>query len=257
MSPESIRVLTVDDNRAARMITSIVLRSASMSVTETTSGGWAIAELDERPDFDAIVADLHMADGSGVEFVRAVRARTDRAADVPIIVLATQSYAPQAEAATAAGADMVLTKPFRPDDLVGAIRSRVAARRHEPPSSGLAVDALALLDAFPFPAMILDAERTVLIGNAAYYELTDSGVDDRHVCCFEEMHADGEVAAGCPFEGAVACGRMQEGTVLEPGLGQLHVTVYPLDRSRTQGRQLYLHIARPVESAGSDQLTAT
>lgn len=76
----------------------------------------------ERPD--AVLLDVHLAQGHGVELLRQIR--SDPALDRVLVIM--QSGMNLAEEARAAGADDFLVKPYMPDTLINAIKSGLASR---------------------------------------------------------------------------------------------------------------------------------
>ena len=73
---------------------------------------------------DLVILDLGLPDGSGVDFIRAVRAWSS----VPIVVLSARVEEHDKVEALDAGADDYLTKPFGVAELLARVRA--ALRRH-------------------------------------------------------------------------------------------------------------------------------
>jgi two-component system KDP operon response regulator KdpE len=73
---------------------------------------------------DLVILDLGLPDGSGVDFIREVRAWTS----VPIVVLSARVEEHDKVEALDAGADDYLTKPFGVGELLARVRA--ALRRH-------------------------------------------------------------------------------------------------------------------------------
>jgi DNA-binding NtrC family response regulator len=95
-------------------------------VIEAESAQQAIACLGERR-FEVVVTDLSMPPGaSGLEVVRALRARQPSAA---AIVLTGQSTVTDCVDAMRAGANDFVAKPFHPESLADVIRSSVESMR--------------------------------------------------------------------------------------------------------------------------------
>jgi DNA-binding response OmpR family regulator len=83
------------------------------------SEGFDLANSD---DPDAMVIDLRLPDGDGLDLVRRVR-QQDGLRQIPIVVL-TAGYDPANEvAALTAGADAYLPKPFEPKDVEARLES--------------------------------------------------------------------------------------------------------------------------------------
>jgi CheY-like chemotaxis protein len=77
----------------------------------------------EHPD--AVLLDVHLAQGNGVELLREIR--LDHQLDQIVVIM--QSGMNLAEECKAAGANEFLVKPYMPDVLIGAIKKNLAARQ--------------------------------------------------------------------------------------------------------------------------------
>lgn len=77
-----------------------------------------------RESPDVLLLDVHLAQGSGLDFLRQMRA--DARFDGLIVLMA--SGMSLKDECLAAGANEFLLKPFMPDTLINAIRSLLASR---------------------------------------------------------------------------------------------------------------------------------
>ena len=116
--------LVVDDDPEVRRLFADVLRHAGLRVMEASSGNEAL-RLAESTELAFVVTDIEMADGDGWDLCRGLRASI-RATALPIVVV-TGVPLNQAEAAEAAGCDVVLQKPCSPTLLVATIRQLLAS----------------------------------------------------------------------------------------------------------------------------------
>lgn len=64
---ETRRVLLVDDNRALRAVTAVMLAAAGYDVTECASTAAAAEAIATQPLFDALVVDMRLGDGTGLD----------------------------------------------------------------------------------------------------------------------------------------------------------------------------------------------
>jgi two-component system KDP operon response regulator KdpE len=112
------RVLVVDDEPHIVRGLKIILRSAGYAVEAADTKAQALAALAARPP-DALVLDLVLPDGQGVELCRDVR----RWSRLPIIVLSAVGDEREKVRALDAGADDYVTKPFGTDELLARIRA--------------------------------------------------------------------------------------------------------------------------------------
>ena len=118
MSATAPRVLVVDDEPQIVRGLKIILRSAGYAVEAAENKADALALLAARPP-DALVLDLVLPDGEGVEVCRAVR----QWSRLPIVVLSAVGDEREKVRALDAGADDYVTKPFGTDELLARLRA--------------------------------------------------------------------------------------------------------------------------------------
>jgi two-component system KDP operon response regulator KdpE len=114
----SPRVLVVDDEPHIVRGLKIILRGAGYAVEAAETKAQAVAALAARPP-DALVLDLVLPDGQGVEICEDVR----RWSRLPIIVLSAVGDEREKVRALDAGADDYVTKPFGTDELLARLRA--------------------------------------------------------------------------------------------------------------------------------------
>jgi len=115
-----VRVLVVDDNRINRIVASKTLEALGAQAVAVDSGAAAI-EAVLQTDYDLVLMDVNMPEMDGLEATRRIRALAAPVGGVPIIALTADVMSHQHRAYTAAGMDGVVSKPFSPAQLVGAI----------------------------------------------------------------------------------------------------------------------------------------
>ena len=120
------RVLVVDDEPQILRALQTTLRGAGYEVVTATTAEEALASAAIRSP-DAVILDLVLPDGSGVEVCRELRTWTT----VPVLILSAVGEEREKVAALDAGADDYVTKPFGVDELLA--RLRAAMRRAGPP----------------------------------------------------------------------------------------------------------------------------
>ena len=125
MSAGDVRVLVVDDEPQIVRGLKVILGNAGYSVDEATTKQEALDAVSSRPP-DAIVLDLVLPDGDGVEVATEIR----RWSQVPIVVLSAMGDEHQKVRALDAGADDYVTKPFGSEELLARMRA-VLRRRSE------------------------------------------------------------------------------------------------------------------------------
>jgi two-component system KDP operon response regulator KdpE len=118
-------VLVVDDEPQILRALQTTLRGAGYEVVTATTAEEALASAAIRSP-DAVILDLVLPDGSGVDVCRELRTWTT----VPVLILSAVGEEREKVAALDAGADDYVTKPFGVDELLA--RLRAAMRRAAP-----------------------------------------------------------------------------------------------------------------------------
>jgi two-component system KDP operon response regulator KdpE len=118
MSADAPRILVVDDEAQIVRGLKIILRTAGYTVEAAGTKSEALALLGARPPA-ALVLDLVLPDGQGVEVCREVR----RWSRLPILVLSAVGDEREKVRALDAGADDYVTKPFGTDELLARLRA--------------------------------------------------------------------------------------------------------------------------------------
>ncbi len=127
-------VLVVDDEPAIRESLAFALRRDGFAIEEAA----ALRDAEQRgAGADLIILDLVLPDGSGLDFLRALRARSD----VPVIVLTSRDEETDRVVGLEMGADDYVLKPFSPREVVARVRAVLRRFRgdrppEEPPLEG-------------------------------------------------------------------------------------------------------------------------
>jgi RNA polymerase sigma factor (sigma-70 family) len=125
MKPASSMVFVVDDDLSMREALSSLLRSVGLNV-ETFASAREFQSY-KRPDCAAcLVLDVRMPGLSGLDLQQELRKSE---AALPVIFITGHGDIPMAVRAMKAGAVEFLSKPFRDEDLLDAIRQ--AIKQHE------------------------------------------------------------------------------------------------------------------------------
>jgi two-component system KDP operon response regulator KdpE len=133
------RVLVVDDEQQILRALRTSLRGAGYEVDTAETAEGALASAAMRPP-EAVILDLVLPDGSGVDVARELR----KWSTAPVIVLSAVGEEREKVAALDAGADDYVTKPVGIDELLA--RLRAVLRRTAPDAEpviqigGLTVD---------------------------------------------------------------------------------------------------------------------
>jgi len=120
-------VLVVDDDMRTVYALSNALSAKRLQVLTAADGQEALDELDRHPALDLVVIDVMMPRMDGLEAIRRVRAQP-RFRDLPIIALTATTMSDERERCLAAGASDHLAKPVDLGQLLGLLRTWLAAR---------------------------------------------------------------------------------------------------------------------------------
>ena len=126
MSADGARVLVVDDEPQIVRGLKVILGNAGYRVDEATTMKEALDSVSIRPP-DAVVLDLILPDGDGVDVATEIR----RWRQFPIVVLSAVGDERQKVRALDAGADDYVTKPFGSEELLARIRAVLRRRSEE------------------------------------------------------------------------------------------------------------------------------
>ncbi|NOU31701.1 MAG: response regulator, partial [Polyangiaceae bacterium] len=111
------RVLFVDDDEAMRGLMDMRLTNRGFSVKTASSAAAALEAIAQGP-FDAVVTDINMQGGTGLQLCRQVM---EARPNLPVILVTAFGSLASAIAAIRAGAYDFLPKPFELEQLVLAI----------------------------------------------------------------------------------------------------------------------------------------
>ncbi len=126
--PESLFVLIVEDDPTNRMLATRILTSAGMRFAEATDGEQTLIWLAEQTP-DLILMDLSLPGIDGWEVTRRLRTQPALQA-LPILAVSAHAMSGDRERAIAAGCNDYLTKPYRPAELIDAIRRLSTEQAH-------------------------------------------------------------------------------------------------------------------------------
>ena len=216
MSEHSPHILVADDERSIRLTLETGLTLNGFRVTCARTGREAL-QAARVATFDAVVSDIFMPDGDGLELLHELRAIAPK---IPIILITAQGSVELAVRAVEEGANDFIAKPFEVAALAGLVRRHLKARQEartdaavdEGPSfdefsrSGLVGRSAAMVSVYKLIAHAARTEATVLV-------LGESGTGKELVA--RAIH-DFSPRAGKPFV-AVNCAGLTD-TLLEAEL---------------------------------------
>lgn len=158
-----MRILVVEDDSvlADGLKVGLGLHGATLDVVASCADGRAALATGE---FDAVVLDLMLPDGSGLDLLTSLRTKGDR---IPVLLLTALDEAPDRIKGLDAGADDYLGKPFDLDEL--AARVRAISRRQQGRASsyvsynGVTLDVARLTAAVNGNAIILSRREFAIL----------------------------------------------------------------------------------------------
>ncbi len=172
-----LRVLLAEDNPTNQMVAFQMLRALNAEVMVCSDGVEALERF-EVEEFDLVVVDIEMPRLSGLDVIRAIRARGDARAQVPIVALTAYAMREHRERIAAAGSNGLIPKPVTSVEALGRSLAAHVSRDAAPaagsgPLPGDAGDvARPLIDQQTYDALV------AAIGAETMGELLDKVVAD-------------------------------------------------------------------------------
>jgi len=128
----SAQLLIVDDDTRLTAMVGDYLRDAGFDVT--TAGSLALARQQlQSTNFDALVLDLMLPDGDGLDLCRELRSQA-RTRQLPLLMLTARGEPLDRIVGLELGADDYLPKPFEPRELLARVKALL--RRSQPAAAG-------------------------------------------------------------------------------------------------------------------------
>jgi two-component system chemotaxis response regulator CheY len=111
-------VLVVDDASSVRQQVGMALKDAGYTVLEAFDGQDGVEKVQANPQVAMVICDVNMPRMNGLDFV----ANAMKIRELPIVMLTTEGATDLVARAKAAGAKGWITKPFKPELLIAAVR---------------------------------------------------------------------------------------------------------------------------------------
>jgi two-component system, sensor histidine kinase and response regulator len=127
IDPHSATILIVDDDQVILETVEDILRLAGYHTLIASNGVEGLERLYASAP-DLILSDISMPNMDGYQFYEAVRANPTWTL-IPFIFLSARGQRTDIRRGNRLGADAYLVKPFEPEDLLGAVESRIARQR--------------------------------------------------------------------------------------------------------------------------------
>lgn len=116
-----MQAMVIDDSKAMRMILTRMLEELGHDVAHAANGRDALDKLGEGLEPGLFLVDWNMPEMSGIDFVEAVR-RPPFSSPARIVMVTTETEAPQMVEALQAGADEYVMKPFTKESIVSKLQ---------------------------------------------------------------------------------------------------------------------------------------
>ncbi|MEX2471450.1 MAG: response regulator [Gemmatimonadota bacterium] len=128
-----LRILLAEDSEVNRRVAVSMLEKRGHTVETVENGREAVEAVRERT-FDVVLMDLQMPVMDGLEATRHIRAEPGQS-ELPIIALTAHALDQERERCLAAGMTGFLTKPYRADQLYGAVEGWTEESRRTTPAA--------------------------------------------------------------------------------------------------------------------------
>ena len=117
------KILVADDSLAELQIIQQALQSTGHTITTVTDGE-AAEEKAKTDKFDLVILDVIMPKKNGFQVCREIKTN-DRTKNIPVIIVTSKDQESDKFWGMKQGADEYLTKPFKPEDLLKAVKKYI------------------------------------------------------------------------------------------------------------------------------------
>jgi two-component system NtrC family sensor kinase len=215
MTTAATKILVVDDEPDFRNMVAHELGEEGYGVSTAADGARAISCLSEV-DYDVVVTDVRMPGASGVEVLRAARARTP---ETQVIMTTGYASLDMAVECLRAGAFDFVQKPFNVVDLVSTVARAIERRRVQSTSEFYQASQVILgnQELERLPEVIVEVARRVMGADDASLMLPDS--EGRlYVAYSSSLLAEVRAAVGGEERVASRIARTREPVLIANGL---------------------------------------
>lgn len=121
MTGKNIKILIIDDDDLIRLACKNILKKSGFETIEARNGNGGVAMFrGEHPD--VVITDILMPDKEGLETISEIRAINMHAKIIAMSGGGNTQNMSFLQLAERMGANRLLSKPFKPDDLLAAVR---------------------------------------------------------------------------------------------------------------------------------------
>jgi DNA-binding response OmpR family regulator len=149
------KILIIEDDQPIRKQMAQILRFEGFETLEAANGKLGVASaLDSTPDL--VICDIMMPEMDGFGVLQALR-DNPRTALIPFIFLTALVAISDRRHGMEEGADDYITKPYKPEALLGSVRRRLEKRKRQIEESRLRAEEVSLAVAASVPQEILES----------------------------------------------------------------------------------------------------
>ncbi len=113
-------IMIVDDSASLRQVVGIALKGAGYEVIEACDGKDALNKLNANSKVHLIISDVNMPNMDGITFVKEAK-KMPNLKFTPVIMLTTEAGEDKKALGQAAGVKAWVVKPFKPEQMIGAV----------------------------------------------------------------------------------------------------------------------------------------
>ncbi len=136
-------LLVVDDSDITRQLIKDIFYATDLKIVTSNDGLEGIKKaLEHKPDL--ILLDLMMPDFDGVKMLKVIKL-LDEVKDIPVVVISANTNKRNVLAATEAGADRIIPKPFDNKTIVDCVKQYIDFK-HVEPSESKSITAVSISD---------------------------------------------------------------------------------------------------------------
>lgn len=118
-----MKIIIADDSRMVRGIVEKIVGSIGFDAVHAANGKDAMDMLrSEYQDIALVLLDWNMPVLNGMDVIKKMRSE-DQFKNIPVLMVSTESETQRIQEALNAGAQGYVTKPFTPEQLIGAIQN--------------------------------------------------------------------------------------------------------------------------------------
>lgn len=139
-------ILVVDDDSSTLRLVGYMLERGGFQVQLAADGEDGLAKALRQPP-DLVVLDVMMPGLNGYQVCERLRTEP-RTAHIPVIILTARSQRIDQQTALEAGADLYLSKPVSPTELLGKVNDLLYRSPHVPPAAAVKILAGRIISTF-------------------------------------------------------------------------------------------------------------